>query len=90
MEQNQGNLSGIDYDKLADAIASRMSVPPERVIWDVEQCANYLHQGIRTFRDRTSKHHTFPAPIPFPAVKGAANLRWYASEVMEWVSSLSH
>lgn len=81
-------MEAIDYDKLADAIAQRIStsVPIEVALWDKVECADYLKQAERTFLDKTSKHHTFPTSINVPNGQGGkAKSSWYAHEVIQWV-----
>lgn len=77
-----------DYDKLADALAKRLKkqVPIEVALWDKADCADYLKQSQRTFLDKTSKNHTFPASINVPnGVGGKSQSCWYAHEVIKWV-----
>ena len=47
-------MSEIDYDKLADAVAKRLSLlpPPEKIIWDAKRCAEYLGVTEKHFVDK--------------------------------------
>ncbi|MFW1676406.1 hypothetical protein ACFVYJ_01310 [Pontibacter sp. JAM-7] len=83
----------IDYEKLAGAIAEKLTLsqPGEYTLWDSEQCASYLRQSRRNFVDRTSKHPSFPKPLRTTTteVKGASKKVcncWYASEVIAWAA----
>jgi hypothetical protein len=82
-------VEAIDYNKLADALASKINQTPiDLQIWGNQECADYLKQSLRTFRDRTSKHYKFPKPIPFPSEKGRAHGKWYAIDVINWAKAL--
>lgn len=80
-------MSDIDYEKLADAIAKRLSLlpPQETIIWTAEQCAEYFGISKRHFVDRVSKTYDFPTPIRIPMEAGKhCHDRWYANEVQKW------
>lgn len=81
-------MTEIDYEKLANAIALRLSSmpPPEKVIWDSKQCADYLCMSERHFIDKISKFSGFPTPIILPSEKGKGHPRWFAQEVQECVA----
>jgi hypothetical protein len=73
----------IDYKILGAAIAERLTKapPPEKVIWDSEDCAAYLKCTRKHFTDRTSKLASFPEPV-----RNLSN-RWLMVEVIKWASS---
>lgn len=82
-------MSEIDYEKLAEAIAHKLSLlpPPDKIIWTAEQCADYLGVGRRHFVDRVSKQWGFPAAIKLPTDTGSrGHDRWYAADIQNWVS----
>ena len=82
-------MSEIDYEKLADAIAQRLALlpPPDKVIWNADQCAEYLGISRRHYVDRVSKTWGFPAAIKLPTDGGSrGHDRWYASDVQNWVA----
>ena len=82
------DMEAIDYNKLAEAIAERLSrqVSVEVALWNVDECADYLKQARRTFSNKTSKNHSFPASINVPnGVGGKSQSCWYAHEVIQWV-----
>lgn len=80
-------MEAIDYDKLADALAERMSKTPpiEKVVWGVKECASYLRVSERHFSDRISKHHKFPRAITLPIDgKRRTHPKWFAGEIIAW------
>lgn len=82
-------MSEIDYEKLADAIAQKLRLlpPADKVIWNADQCAEYLGISRRHYVDRVSKTWGFPAAIRLPTETGSrGHDRWYAADVQEWVS----
>ncbi len=79
----------IDYDKLADMLAERVSKTPRnaKAIWGPNEAANYLKLARRQFVDRVSKHHSFPASINLPTICGRRCYpRWYADDVIKWAA----
>jgi hypothetical protein len=56
-----------------------MTVPFDRVIWNAEQCAEYLGQKYSTFIKRTQYLPEFPARCPIPGQP-----RWPAQAVTDW------
>ena len=85
-------MEAIDYDKLADAIAERItaanSVPLELQIWSAERCAEYLNHSDRTFKERISKHHSFPRAVRMPSEKGLGKCCYYAKDIIEGAKQL--
>ena len=55
------------------------SVPFDRVIWDAEDCANYLKVEKMTFLKRTQYAEGFPDRLPIPGKP-----RWRAAAVTQW------
>lgn len=83
-------MSEIDYEKLADAIATKLAakVPADKVLWDGKQCAQYLVISEKHFVDKVSKSYNFPAPVRLPSETGRrAHARWYAAEIMNWINN---
>lgn len=80
-------MNEIDYEKLADAIANKLRLlpPPDKIIWEAEQCAQYLRVSERHYVDRLSKSYGFPSPIKLPSEKGKGHARWYAKDIQDWV-----
>lgn len=77
-----------DVDLLALAIAKKLRTmpPPDKVLWDAKECAEYLRMSEKHFVDRVSKTMKFPKPIKLPSETGRrSHPRWYAQEIMEWV-----
>jgi len=56
----------IDYDLLAEKIAHVIAKAPreDEVLWDADECAEYLHCSRRHFVERISKQRGFPARSP--------------------------
>lgn len=82
-------MSEIDYEKLAEAIAHKLSLlpPPDKVIWNADQCADYLGISRRHFVDKVSKLWGFPAAIKLPTDTGSrGHDRWHAADIQSWVS----
>lgn len=80
-------MEAIDYDKLADAVATKLAkMPPvEKTVWGVAECASYLRVSDRQFQDRISKHHKFPKAINYPVDGGKrSHPKWIAGEIMAW------
>lgn len=83
-------MSEIDYDKLADAVAKRLSLlpPPEKIIWDAKRCAEYLGVTEKHFVDKLSKCYGFPTAIQLPSSTGTrGQKRWHAKDITEWVTN---
>ncbi|OGT57499.1 MAG: hypothetical protein A3E01_08145 [Gammaproteobacteria bacterium RIFCSPHIGHO2_12_FULL_63_22] len=57
-----------------------MTIPFERVIWDADQCAEYLGLSYSQFIKRTQYLEGFPPRCPIPG-----HPRWPANAVTEWV-----
>lgn len=79
----------IDYDKLANAIAQKLSLlpPPDKIIWNADQCSQYLGISRRHFVDTVSKTFGFPSAIRLPTETGSrGHDRWYAVDIQNWVS----
>ncbi len=55
------------------------AVPFEFVIWDAQQCADYLGESKGKFLGRTQYLEGFPARCPRPG-----HPRWPAKAVCEW------
>ena len=75
-----GSMEGlIDYDVLATKIASAMSRGPKEadVLWNADECSDYLRIARRQFVDRISKHRNFPKARATGSV-------WLSSEVVRW------
>lgn len=83
-QPNINNMPTIDYEKLATALAAKMAISPDKVLWTPELCANYLGTSLRNFVDRISKEYDFPVPIKIGSGKGSP--RWYAQEVASWTA----
>lgn len=82
-------MKDIDYEKLAEAIARKLSMktPPDKVIWTADQCAEYMGMSRRHFVDKVSKTWGFPAAIKLPTETGSrGHDRWHAIDVQSWVS----
>jgi predicted DNA-binding transcriptional regulator AlpA len=82
-------MNEIDYEKLADAVANKLRLlpPPEKIIWNAKQCADYFGISERHFTDRVSKNYDFPAAIKLPNPDGTrGHSRWHAAEVQEWAT----
>lgn len=78
---------GLDIDTLATAIADKLHkmAPIEFVLWDGNECANYLRIAPRQFKERTAQLSKFPSPIRLPTGGNhMGNPKWYAQEVMNW------
>ena len=56
-----------------------MTIPFDRVIWNAQQCADYLGQSYSTFVKRTQHLDGFPPRCPIPGQP-----RWPAQKVTEW------
>jgi predicted DNA-binding transcriptional regulator AlpA len=78
----------IDYDKLADAVANKLRLLPpfESVLWNAEQCADYLNISESNFSNRISKSTKFPSPSILPSSTGGNGGKklWFAHEVTKW------
>ena len=68
-----------DYDLLAEKITHVIAKAPreDEVLWDADECAEYLHFNRRYFRDTVSKLDSFPNP------RGTGFV-WLKSEVVRW------
>lgn len=72
-------------EQLADAIARRPVIPPDRQLWDAEAVAVYLCTNRRAIMERYAPLPTFPRAIRIPAADGKISRpRWKAIEVMAW------
>lgn len=73
----------IDYRALGAVIAEHLkkAPPPERVIWDSEDCAQYFKCSRRHFVDRISKEPSFPEPVK------NLSCRWLMTDVLKWAST---
>ena len=71
-------------DTLISALA-RPRIPPERELWDADQCAAYMGNSARHFAERIACRPDFPRGVRL-GDGSKAPLRWYAMEVMEWVA----
>jgi len=73
------NELGFDYDLLADKIANAIASAPKEneVLWDADQCCQYLHFTRRYFLDKVSKGPDFPKA----RVRGSL---WLKNEVTHW------
>ncbi|NIB38486.1 hypothetical protein HBA55_02760 [Pseudomaricurvus alkylphenolicus] len=73
-------LGPIDYDQLADLIFQKLRKTPldKDVIWNADDCAEYLRVKRRQFIDRISKKPGFPMPLN-------CGCKWLKSEVIAWV-----
>jgi len=81
-------MDNIDYEKLADSIAKKLRLlpPPDKVIWESKQCAEYLRISERHYVDKVSKSAGYPLAIKLPTENGSrGHSRWYAQEIQEWV-----
>ena len=78
-------IEAIDYQKLADEIVDKLakSAPPDRVVWDIKQCADYLKVSEKHFGDRIAHRHDFPLPLKLGEGE-RSHRRWLAREVMDW------
>ena len=72
----------VDLDELADKIADRIArkASSADVLWDGNDCAEYLCVTRRHFVDRIAKRKGFPA-------ERATGARWLRSEVIRWARS---
>jgi hypothetical protein len=82
-QRDQRMMPEIDYNQLGAAIAERLakSPPPEKIIWDSEDCAHYLKCSRKHFTDRISKMPSFPEPVKH------LSCRWLMTDVVKWASS---
>lgn len=60
-----------------------MDIPLPFLIWDAQQCADYLGQGKDNFLKRTQYKPGFPGRCPKPGAP-----RWRAVEVMAWATGI--
>ena len=69
----------IDYDLLAEKIALQISKAPKEheVLWDAQECANYLHFKKRYFAEKLSKQPGFPK------TRGTGAL-WLKADIVRW------
>lgn len=77
----------IDYNKLASAIAERLTprVPFDRQLWDSEMCAEYFRMSVSNFMQSIACNPSFPKAIRVPSMRGKSSLpRWKAKEVIGW------
>ena len=58
------------------------SIPFELVVWDAQDCADYLRQQKSTFLKRTQFSDGFPARLQIPGQP-----RWAAKDVASWALS---
>lgn len=78
----------INMETLASSIATKLGkMPPfETILWDGDECAEYLRVAPRHFKEKIAQNHKFPAPVRFPTSGNAkkGHPKWYAHEVVTW------
>ena len=67
--------------KSADERGLDMTIPFEYMIWDAQECADYLRQSRSTFLKRTQWAPDFP-----PRTRGEGHPRWNAKQVTMWAN----
>lgn len=80
-------LIGVMTQALAEAQKPAID---EHTLWSAEQIAEHLNKGVRLVKESYIHHSTFPRVIVLPTTGDgrSRSKRWYAQEVLEWVSGL--
>lgn len=66
-----------------------MTIPFDRIIWDAEQCAEYLGVSKTHFLNALQYAEGFPPPLPIPPYTSGGrerrmDSRWKAEAVAAW------
>lgn len=78
-------------DQLIAAVINTKTAPQikiELTLWNTSDIANYLDVTYKYASEYIVTHHTFPGAMRIPTKNGKkGHPRWYAGEVIQWVST---
>jgi len=78
-------------DELIEAITTKNTITSlniEHVLWTNAEIAEYISVTYKYANEYIVTHHEFPDPVRLPNKIGkTGNPRWYAKEVIDWVST---
>lgn len=78
-------------DQLIAAVINTKTAPQikiELTLWNTSDVADYLGVTYKYASEYIVTHHTFPSAMRIPTKNGKkGHPRWYAGEVIQWVSS---